>query len=340
MLESTSGLTYLATDMLGEGNISNEEYDSDSDTEKLRGGDDYDENNEFGDDISSEEGDDLEDDEEGTEDDDDDLEDEEEGAEDDSGEEVEDAVEAKEAQEFRASGILDTAGRNRKHVVFDEDEDFVNMEIPVYKVQKQTEEAESEDSDAVPEEATISKSKVDAARLEKITLEEVQRVKNKVREKRKKQHERNKIQKNDKRRRLEKLASKRLPSDLLEKVEEDLASKAKVEKTSPAKGPQKIVLKETSNKHKFFDEDESDDEGLEDEKEFDMSDKEDVISLKKGIQVKTIKSEENKYQALSNRAISFRQKMLYGKRQDRIPGRRLHEMKVKQEKSGKAKLVL
>lgn len=219
-------------------------------------------------------------------------------------------------------------GRNR-HITFDDDEDFENPPTldPVSRENNevaQEEEAEDSDSDAAPEEATISIGKEDAQVREDLVKSAVSKHRQEIKKKRKERHEKNKLQQEEKRKRLE---ERRLPQSLLEAA-------AAQQKTKTFKQKKKKIGVIKKNKiSKDIDSPEDDDGSVTN------VDEEGLITIDTGVKVRTLNQEEKKYTSIVERAADFRKNALYGDKRKRMSASSFQEMKMKREKSGKAVLA-
>ncbi|ROT85627.1 hypothetical protein C7M84_009945 [Penaeus vannamei] len=151
------------------------------------------------------------------------------------------------------------------------------------------------------------------------------KLKDQVKEARKRKLERNKDQQAKKRQRLQKLQAKKLSDELLAEVAAEREAELQQKSFLAAQG-----------KHTTFEDDILDDIGTVDEEQ----QKDDlIIPLERGVQVRAVKSETKKSLTLAKRAASFRENALFGKNVKRMSGRDQRAMVTKQEKSGKSKLV-
>lgn len=205
-----------------------------------------------------------------------------------------------------------------KHIIFDEDEDFENLPIPDSLASGpgpglDIEDTDS-DSDAAPEEV-VTTAALKAAIKQDIKLkDENVKARLSVRDARKKTHERNKQQKEEKLQRLKVLESERLPEDLLAAVEAEKAQKQDKRKVAIEKHEGKI-------------------------KRFKNSKEENGTESDRGVQVRAVIKEMKKYSSVIAKAADFRQQQLYGSDVPRRPSKDARMLKEKLIKGGKHKSV-
>jgi len=281
------------TDLKEEMNVNQDELESSSEDETINDDEDTDNVD------SDEDGDDEDDDDE---DDDDDVED--------------DSNNEKKVTNSIKSKVTKSSG---KHIVFDEDEDFENMPVPDSLASGpgpglEDLEDTDEDSDAAPEEVVTTTALKATIKHGKKLKEENEKAKLSVKDARKKTHERNKEQKEEKHQRLKILESERLPEELLAAVEAEKALQPVKRKVAITKHEGKI-------------------------KKFKNNNEETETESHRGVQVRAVIKEMKKYSTVMAKAADFRQQQLYGSDVPRRPSKDARMLKEKLNKGGKNKLV-
>nr|XP_045615318.1 MATH and LRR domain-containing protein PFE0570w-like [Procambarus clarkii]XP_045615319.1 MATH and LRR domain-containing protein PFE0570w-like [Procambarus clarkii] len=212
----------------------------------------------------------------------------------------------------------------KKHIVFDEDEDFENLPIPdslVASSKSHSYEPEDSDSDAAPDEASIAMGKMQADSEENKKRKEIMRLKQQTKEARKRKQERNELQQAAKRKRLAKQSTKRLSDNLLKAVIAE-------QKLNPK---QKAATQKNERKIKTFE----DNENISNDGPVDETIDKEMITLQRGIKVRTLKQETKKNLSIAEKAAEFKRRVLYDGKIKRIESKDLRQIDVKQEKSGK-----
>lgn len=212
------------------------------------------------------------------------------------------------------------------HMIFNDDEDFEDLTylIPSGSVVKKPSNdiAEESDSDAPPDEGTISTGKNALVDDNLKMKKEIMHIKKQVKEARRLKHEKNREQQMKKRERLQKLENSRLPEDLLDAV----AREEKQTKETVASEPKRKII--------TFSDDIFDDQMF-----TDAANEGDVITLNEGVQVRSIQRELKKHASIASIAADFRYRALYKKVSNRMTSIAQRQMLVKQRKSGKCNML-
>lgn len=176
------------------------------------------------------------------------------------------------------------------------------------------------DSDSSPEEVTFQNSQNKALSFLKDAEDEVRRIKLKTKESRRKYHERNFIQKEEKKKRILELKAKKLPQNVLDDI-------SKLEKTKQLNEYSEGTF---SKKIKFDEENEHSDVRVNQAQE-------ELISIHGNTEFKVCKLNNfvKKPMTIAESAKEWKRNLLFGKRNKRESVKEMMAKKVKQSVSGK-----
>ncbi|KAK4298432.1 hypothetical protein Pmani_029224 [Petrolisthes manimaculis] len=218
----------------------------------------------------------------------------------------------KKAEELNRLGTTMLRGRRRKENEDYEDDD--NKDENINEIGGggdgtgwDDSDDDDDDNDA-PDAVSLSTGRERGEAKAKQVKQEVQQLREKAREKRRKRHEKNKLQQEAKRRRLEKLAQTRMPESLLDAVAAE-----------QEEGTEKQTIDEGSD-------------GEEDKGKLTTFDEEDdIIPVKTGVQVQTLKQQVTVSNTLAQKAADFKHKKMYGDKRRRMKSSQLRIIKEKKK---------